>query len=68
MALTVAKHTVANFIEKASRLYEQERRPPSDASPLEMYLMRWLQWVGGGLRASSEAMVASKRWGVGSFS
>ena len=34
--LAVAKQTVANFIEKASRLYEQERRVASAASPLEM--------------------------------
>jgi hypothetical protein len=33
--LSVAKQTVANFIEKASRLYEQERRAASAASPLK---------------------------------
>jgi hypothetical protein len=35
--LSVAKQTVASFIEKASRLYERERWTPSGASPLEMY-------------------------------
>ena len=45
--LAVAKQTVANFIEKASRLYEQERRMSSGASPLEMYVKRWLGWVRG---------------------
>ena len=39
--LAVAKKTVANFIEKASRLYEQERRAAPAASPLEMYVMQW---------------------------
>ncbi len=36
--LTVSKKTIANFIEKASRLYELERRTVSAASPLEMYV------------------------------
>jgi RNA-directed DNA polymerase len=47
--LAVAKKTVANFIEKASRLYEQERRAAPAASPLEMYVRRWLRWAGSGL-------------------
>jgi len=46
--LSVAKQTITNFIEKASRLYEQERRALSDASPLEMYVRRWLRWAKGG--------------------
>ena len=37
------------FIEKASRLYEQERGTPSDASPLGMYVTRWLAWAAAGL-------------------
>ena len=42
--LTVAAKTVANFIEKASRLYEQERRAASAAaSPVEIYVRRWVQ-------------------------
>jgi hypothetical protein len=36
--LTVANRTITNFIEKASRLCEQERRAVSAASPLEMYV------------------------------
>jgi len=45
-----AAKTVANFIEKASRLYEQERRAVSAAaSPFEMYVRRWVQWTNGGL-------------------
>ncbi len=43
--LTVSKKTIANFIEKASRLYEQERRTVSAASPLEIYVRRWLRWA-----------------------
>ncbi len=47
--LTVAKQTARNFIEKASRLYEQERTGRSVANPLEMYVRRWLGWARGGL-------------------
>jgi hypothetical protein len=47
--LTVAAKTVANFIEKASRLYEQKRRAVSSASPLEMYVRRWLGWAKAGV-------------------
>jgi hypothetical protein len=47
--LTVAKKTIANFIEKASRLYEQERRAPSDVSLLEMYVRRWVGWARSGV-------------------
>jgi len=38
--LDVAKQTIANFIEKASRLYEQKRSAVSAATALEMYIMR----------------------------
>ena len=47
--LSVAKQTVANFIEKASRLYEQERRTSSTVSPLEMYVGRWVRWANGAM-------------------
>ncbi len=46
--VTVAKQTIANFIEKASRLYEQERRAGSAVSPLEMYVRQWLRWARAG--------------------
>ena len=47
--LTMAKQTIANFIEKASRLYEQERRAVSAVSPLEVYVRHWLKWARAGL-------------------
>lgn len=50
--LTVARKTMANFIEKASRLYEQKRRTGSAATPLEMYVRRWTRWAGSGLGRS----------------
>jgi hypothetical protein len=54
----LAKKTIANFIEKASRLYEQKRRAVSAATALELYVRRWLMWATGGIvcqRHRSEA-------------
>jgi hypothetical protein len=45
-----ARRTAANFMENASRLYEQERWAPSGASLLEMYARRWFTWITGGPR------------------
>jgi hypothetical protein len=45
----VARKTIENFIEKASLLYEQKRRAGSIASPLEMYVRRWIGWAEGGM-------------------
>jgi hypothetical protein len=50
--LAVAKKTIVNFIDKASRLYEQKRRAVSAASPLEIYIRRWLRWAASGLNAN----------------
>ena len=47
--LRLAKQTLADFIEKASRLYEQEREEPDGSSELRRYLTRWLGWARGGL-------------------
>jgi hypothetical protein len=43
------RQTVANFIEKASRLYERERRAVSAASPVKMCVSRRLKWAEGGV-------------------
>ena len=47
VTLTVARSTVAAFIERARRLYEQE---PGDGTRLGAYARRWVGWAGGGLR------------------
>ncbi len=47
--LTVAKATIRKFVERASRLYEQERERPKGPSPLGVYVRRWNGWVKGGL-------------------
>ena len=44
----LGQKTISNFIEKASRLYEQERRAVSGAAELEMYIRRWLGWANAG--------------------
>jgi hypothetical protein len=46
---TLLSGRTSNFIEKASRLYEQKRRAGSSVSPLEMYVRRWLRWTNGGI-------------------
>ncbi|MBI1875496.1 MAG: hypothetical protein HYS05_16630 [Acidobacteria bacterium] len=47
--VAVAKQTITNFIEKASRLYEQERRAGRAAAALEMYVRRWVRWSRSGM-------------------
>ena len=47
--LTVAAKTIANFIEKASRLYEQKRRAGLARATLEMYVRRWARWTTSAL-------------------
>lgn len=45
----MAAKTIANFIEKASLLYEQKRSAVLAATALEMYDRRWLRWAWNGL-------------------
>jgi hypothetical protein len=71
--LTVAKKTIANFIEKASRLYEQKRSAVLAATALEMYVRQWVRWAGSEclnlpdhnemqLMASALARGATRSW------
>lgn len=52
--LALAKTTIANFIDKASRLYEQKRKTVEAVCPLEMYVRRWHRWAAGGLSGHYE--------------
>jgi RNA-directed DNA polymerase len=62
--LTVAKQTIANFIEKASRLYEQKRSAVLAATALEMYVRRWVRWAVSGIPAvNSQSVLRSFRSG-----
>ncbi len=47
--LRVAKATIERFVERATRLYEQEREDREGSSVLGMYVRRWNGWVRGGL-------------------
>ncbi|MEE9220605.1 MAG: reverse transcriptase domain-containing protein [candidate division NC10 bacterium] len=44
--LTVAKATIEKFVERATRLYEQDREEPLSPSRLGVYARRWLAWAG----------------------
>ncbi|MGB6535051.1 MAG: hypothetical protein WBF58_03715 [Xanthobacteraceae bacterium] len=41
----MAAKTIANFIEKAFRLYEQKRSAVLTATALEMYVRSWVRWA-----------------------
>eukprot|EP01035_Chromulina_nebulosa_P039007 gene39006-52695_t len=45
----MAAKTIANFIEKASRLYEQKRGTVSAVAALGVYVRRWAGWAHAGL-------------------
>lgn len=47
--VAVATHTIAHFVEKASRLYAQERRGVEPPAALEMYVRRWFRWSRSGM-------------------
>ena len=48
--LCVAEATLKRFIEKATRLYEQEEGKQEGFPLLGSYVQRWVRWVEGGLR------------------
>ena len=47
--LRVADVTWNRFIEKATRLYEQEQAAPEGAALLGLYVRRWVRWAGAGM-------------------
>jgi hypothetical protein len=47
--LSVADSTVKRFIEKATRLYEQEVGKPEGFPLLGLYVRRWVRWAVSGL-------------------
>jgi hypothetical protein len=59
--LKLAKQTLANFIEKPSRLYEQERQEPDGSCPLEMYFRRWRSWTRAGLERTATSRQSKRR-------
>jgi hypothetical protein len=47
--LTVAKATIEKFVERASRLYEQEPGEVFASTRFGMYVRRWVRWAAAGL-------------------
>ncbi len=50
---TVAARTIEQFVARAIRLYEQDRKEPRGPSRLEMYVRRWAGWATGSVTATS---------------
>ena len=48
-SLTLAVGTMANFAERVSRFYAQERDGPDGRSRPGAYVRRWWAWASGGL-------------------
>jgi RNA-directed DNA polymerase len=46
--LTLAVGTLANVVDRATRLYEKERQRPKGPSPLGAYVKRWCAWARNG--------------------
>ena len=59
--LRVASDTHKRFLERLSRLYEQERERPSGGSRLWDYARRWRRWAMGGLRPSPAPWIVTPR-------
>ena len=46
---TLADGTLARFLDRATRLYEQQRQMPKALLALGAYVKRWCAWAGAGL-------------------
>ena len=51
--LAVAEKTIANFVERLTRLYEPGRSAQERTLRLGIYVRRWVGWVQGGLTQGS---------------
>jgi hypothetical protein len=54
-SLTLAVGTMANFAERVSRFYAQERDGPDGRSRPGAYVRRWWAWASGGLTSVDPA-------------
>ena len=57
--LTLSRTTVERFLERAHRLYEQERGKPERFPQLGAYVGRWMAWSRAGLSVPSVQALAS---------
>jgi len=44
--LSIAQKTLNNFVERATRLYEQGPGEPCGSARLGEYVQRWVRWAG----------------------
>ncbi len=51
--LALAEKTLAAFVERALRLYEQDLEKPSGSSRFGTYVRRWAGWATWGLTATT---------------
>ena len=45
----MAKQTIEQFVARAIRLYEQDRKEPCSPSRFGQYVKRWSAWSGAGI-------------------
>lgn len=62
--LTIARTTMQKFVERATQLYEHERRAPA-RSPFGSYVRRWAVWAKAGLAPDSFADAGSSPLALG---
>ncbi len=51
--LVLAENTIAAFVERALRLYEQDRKEPCSPSRFGVYVRRWPDWETGDRTATT---------------
>ncbi len=56
--LTVARATIEKFVERASRLYEQEPGDALSAARFGAYIRRWFGWATAGLKGDGAPSAA----------
>jgi RNA-directed DNA polymerase len=52
--VTVAPQTLGRFVERLTRLYEQEQEGSTDPSALGSYVRRWVGWIRGGMTSCGD--------------
>lgn len=63
--LRVAKASMMKFVERAARLYEQDRKEPSGSPRLGLYVRRWVGWAGMALNCGAGVICTGRlieRW------
>jgi len=58
--MTKAEKTLMRFVERANRLYEQERGKPQGFPRFGLYVIRWVRWVRIGLPQGTTVMRHAK--------